>query len=91
MAILLKPDEEPVEVRPADGESFSLEELYSLLNCRTVEMATLDEDRRLWFDEEARLKRLHPESKINRKASALYGYVILGNALLEYAADGEFE
>lgn len=83
MATLYKCDEGNIEVRPKDGNDFSLEEQYDILDCEVVEFIPIGDspDDILVLDEEGKLK---PEFLLtyNRDLSYLAGYNSLGNALL---------
>jgi len=56
MATLVRTDGTTAEVRPA-GKKFTLQEMYRLIGCTTVEMLTVPGRpfQRLWMDEEGRL------------------------------------
>lgn len=69
-AIVIKADidSEIQEVAPADGEHFSLEEMYKYCNCELVEFVYLPKNKIMVVDEEGLLKAEH---KINHVATAL--------------------
>ena len=65
-------------VRPLNGNSYKLQELYELLGCRTVEVVyTPVKDLILICDEESRVF----DAKDNTQASNLAGQSIVGTAL----------
>lgn len=53
MAILITPDGIRSEVFPAAGKKkhFTIEELYKLIGCDTVEHLSMDGNRSMWIDE----------------------------------------
>lgn len=91
MAFLLKAEAEPVEVQPANGKSFSLQELQGfvggyieIVRCGRPEFA----GGLLVLDEEGKLK----QKRLNLLATYAYAApddVIVGDALL--CLDGEVE
>lgn len=86
MALLIKPDASELEVKPSNGEYFTLRELYNLLGCDTVERVSLNGKYALVVDEEGKLH--DPPSPHNRYATTLAlgvlrpGDYISGNAVL---------
>lgn len=58
MATLIKTDGTETEVRP-QGKKFSLEEMYALLDCTTVQMLRIPKRpyRNLWMDEDGKAAR----------------------------------
>lgn len=81
MATLIKVDGSQKDVFPADKENgFTLEELYGLLECEMIEIATTFQDgKMLVVDEEGLLK---PDPIVNQVASMLVGDYIVGNAIV---------
>lgn len=55
MAILLQPNGDVKEVRPAN-KKFTLTELYDLIGCTIVEVVHMTDGRLMWIDEEGKLK-----------------------------------
>ena len=55
MALLIKPDGSTRTVLP-EGDSFTLKEIYSLLDCSMIEPVYLKDGRIMWIDEEGKLK-----------------------------------
>lgn len=55
MALLITPDGEQTEVS-ASGSTFTLEELYSILECSMVQAIFLEDGRFMWIDEEGKFK-----------------------------------
>lgn len=56
-ALLYKVGGIVLDVTPADGQPFSLEQLYKMLECDMVEFLTFPDGRVMIGDEEARLKQ----------------------------------
>jgi hypothetical protein len=86
MARLYKTDGSVTDVMPESGEAFTLEELYRLLHCETIEAVTLRSGLVLVLDEEGKLKRPVPPENLNAELLAL-GVLrpddyIVGDALL---------
>ena len=92
MAQLLKTDGTIEEISPKNGTDFTIQELYSLIGCDTIEVIYLNndgEDEDLIFigDEEARLV---DEPKLNVAATVMYReswnvgypYDIVGNIVV---------
>lgn len=81
MATLIKVDGSQKDVFPADKENgFTLKELYGLLECEMIEIATIFQDgKMLVVDEEGLLK---PDPVVNPVASMLVGDYIVGNAIV---------
>lgn len=44
------------EIYPVDGKDFTLDEMYKIIGCETIEHVQLAEDVDLWCDEEGLLK-----------------------------------
>jgi hypothetical protein len=88
MAILLKPNNTSYIVVPKNKRNgFTLDELYKLIECETVQMIYLDDKRTMWMDEESKLKAVPPPVNIlatqylHRAGGALDDF-ILGNVLI---------
>lgn len=81
MATLIKVDGSQKDVFPADKENgFTLKELYGLLECEMIEIATIFQDgKMLVVDEEGLLKS---KPVVNPVASMLVGDYIVGNAIV---------
>ena len=81
MATLIKVDGSQKDVFPADKKNgFTLEELYGLLECEMIEIATSFQDgKMLVVDEEGLFK---PDPVVNPVASMLVGDYIVGNAIV---------
>lgn len=84
MATLIKPDGEQLPVTPKN-ETFTLEEMYDLLECSCVQIIQLHDGRIMWIDENGKLKRHY----INPIATVLLemagggpGDYIAGSALI---------
>ena len=96
MATLIKVDGTKTEVFPKNKrKGFTLAEVYSLMNCRLVELVgPLDDGRSMLVDEEGKLKEGW-NSRINSEATRLFqsrfgAYdVIVGDVLL--VTDKEFQ
>lgn len=91
MAKLLKPGSASMGISP-NGKSFTLEELYNLLECKTVERVLLPDGSYMWLDEEAKIKRNKPP--LNSEATRLLHMAggqledyVLGNALVANALE----
>lgn len=56
MAELIKSNGDTQEITPKNGKSFTLEEVYKLLTCETVEVIPLPKKRYMIIDEEGKLK-----------------------------------
>lgn len=71
MAIQIKPDGTETTVHPKDKrDGFSLEELYKLCACDTIDIVGLSDGRQMVVDDNAAITR--PPSPVNLKATALY-------------------
>lgn len=86
MAVLLQPDGTKSAVTPANGRTFTLEEFYALLECKTVEMIHLEDGRLMWVDEHGKFKD-DPQPNLRatcllHKAGGLLWDVVVGRALL---------
>ena len=82
--LLIKPDGTETEVT----STFSLDEMYRILECDMVQMIHLADGRKMWMDEESKLKANPPDA--NRKATVLLHAaggmpwdIILGSVLIE--------
>ena len=69
MAVRIDVDGTETVVRPVNGKSFSLAELYEHVGCSVVEMVRLADDRIMWVDEEGKLR--DDMKPANEKASRL--------------------
>lgn len=56
MGLLLRADGTELEVKPADGVKFSLDELYKLIGCDLIERVNISKKYDLVFDEEGKFK-----------------------------------
>lgn len=84
MALLLKPDGTQREVQPA-GRSFTLEELYALIGCDTVEVIYLPDGRPLVMDEDGKYRKLpvnEEATRLGRIAGIVPWDVIVGTVLV---------
>lgn len=69
MAILITPAGKERTVAPADPKrGFTLTELYSLVECTTVQAISLADGRLMWMDEEGKFRTV---LAINTKATVL--------------------
>lgn len=68
-AQLIKPDGEITEIKPENGNDFSIQECYKLIKCRMVEIVELSDGRIMILDEEGKLK---DEFDKNEKATVLF-------------------
>lgn len=84
MAILLRTDKPPKPVFPT-GRTFSLEELYSLIDCDTVDFITLPTGALMWVDDNGLLMK----KPLNITASQLAGSTIVGHALITDTSEVE--
>ena len=89
MATLIQADGKKSEVHPKDAANgFSLQELYALIGCETVQMVYLADDRRMmWMDEESKLKPgpYHVNAEATRllaEAGGIPGDEVIGNVLI---------
>ena len=95
-AILVKTDGTVTPVQPKNGTQFSLEEMYSLIGCGTVEHIELAKGVHMWIDENGKLtgeafnklatdyfhKSEYFKPELYRKAGLPVDYVV-GNVILE--------
>lgn len=81
MATLIDTNGKQTEVFPVDKENgFTLEEVYTLIDCEIVEVAcTFESGEMMLVDEEGWLK---DKPIVNPVASLIYGDYIAGNALV---------
>lgn len=83
MATIIKPDGETTEIKPADGETFTLKELQTIVG-GYIERFPTDDGRHVFMNEDG--KRL--ELPINPKATELcrnlliYGDFIVGTVVI---------
>lgn len=86
MAALIRPDLTQTIVVPEDPKSgFSLDELYRLIDCETIEVVTLKDGRVMVMDEDGRAKRLPvnvPATKLYMEAGGLTGWAVVGNVVI---------
>lgn len=88
MAELLRPDGTRTEVLPQDVKrGFTLEELYRVLACTTIEAVYLPDRRVMVVDEEAKLRREPPPpnsvaTALLHAAGGIPWDVVLGPALI---------
>ena len=69
MALLIHPDGSEQEVFPRKSKKgFTLDELYSLIGCTTVQAISLADGRTMWMDEEGKLSTV---LVVNEKATEL--------------------
>lgn len=84
MATLIKKTGEIETVTPTK-KKFTLEEMYKLLNCESVEVIKMPGGTTMWIDEEGRLKtnvlNLHATA-ILHSVGARASVVIVGDALI---------
>lgn len=93
-ALLIKTDGTEMEVSPKDGKDFSLQEMYDLIGCTTVEHVALGGQEEgtevdMWCDEEG---LMFDDFVVNKKATEYYRkayaqvpaeeLAIVGNALV---------
>lgn len=85
-AKLLKPNKPEEIVAPKNGKSFTLDEVYKLLDVQMIEVVRLKGNLILICDEEG---LLHKDPVVNREATRLYqesagtqSVGIVGNAIL---------
>jgi hypothetical protein len=95
MATLLCVDGTKKEVKPANGRSFKIEEVYSLIGngCNMVQAIRVRDGRLMLMDEDAKSRRPVPDENLEGNAM-LMGIIALddtlvGNVLL--VADEEFD
>jgi len=80
MSILLTTDLTASSVFPK-GKTWTLDEMYALLNCREVALVKTVTGMDMWIDAEALVR--DPQPKVNLLATAWYGQeMLLGNALV---------
>lgn len=89
MANLYQPGRGAVSVRPANGTDFRLEELYALLECRTVQRVLLpDSGRVMLIDEDALIEPTPPSFNVQATVIAHFenaiprAHGIYGKALI---------
>lgn len=73
-AQLIRINEEPVEITPENGTDFKLQELYSLLECKTIQAIALFDGRFMIMDEEGKYN-----SELNPAATRMANNVIMHN------------
>ena len=84
MALLIRPDGSTRTVL-AEGSSFTLEEMYFLLDCSMIQPVYLEDDRIMVIDEEGKLKPHFVNSlatELLHKAGGLQADYIAGSALI---------
>jgi hypothetical protein len=88
VASLIHPNGDESIVHPLDKKrGFSLQELYRLLDCTTVQAISLADGRTMWMDEEAKLKNglqfVNDEAtKLLIDAGGVLGDEIIGSVLI---------
>ena len=90
MATLLTAQGISAEVKPK-GKAFTLEELYGLIGCSTVEMVRLADGRLMWLDEDGKSKQLPPNQKATEllmAAGGMPGDFVGGTVLLTTEKEG---
>lgn len=69
LATLLEPSGKETQIAPKDAaRGFTLQELYSLIHCTTVQEIELADGRSMWMDEEGKFRSI---LEINHKATRL--------------------
>ena len=53
-ALLIHPNQEPVEILPENGHDFQLEELYRHLKCSIIQVLPISDDSIMIIDEEGK-------------------------------------
>ena len=82
-AILIRPDSSWIEVTPKNGKDFKLEELYSMLKCEYVELATIPyPNLYMIVDEEGWLKDTPVLNKLASRIYKIRKNAIVGTVLL---------
>ncbi len=84
MAVLIKPDGDQVKVTPRE-KRFTLEEMYTLLECALLQVIFLPNGRVMWIDEEGKLKphRVNDvATELLEQAGGIPGDYIAGSALI---------
>jgi Domain of unknown function (DUF3846) len=84
MAILIKPDGSKRMVF-AEGDFFTLKEMYSVLDCSIIQPIFLEDGRIMWIDEEGKLKPHNVNlsaTGLLHKAGGLLSDYIAGLALI---------
>ena len=84
MAIRIANDGTKIEVS-AQGSWFSLDEMYSLLDCSRLEAVYLQDGRIMWIDEEGKLKPHQVNIQATlllQKAGGIPGDYVAGIALI---------
>ena len=81
MATLIKVDGTLISIDPANKEAgFTLDELYSLVECEMIEAVYLSDGTIMAIDEEGKLT--DPPKPVNRAATALTRDVLRANDLI---------
>ena len=82
MAELIKHTGETIKIEPENGLNFKLQELYKILDCKLIELASTKDGRLIVLDEEGKLE----DKSINTEATKLYRYnehdVIVGDVII---------
>lgn len=93
MAELIRVDGTRTEVHPAKRK-FTLEEMYKLIDCTTVEMLTVPGRpfRRMWIDEDGRSSRKPHNAAASALLAKLHGHTlgaddIVGDVLVTVAGE----
>lgn len=88
MAILIAENGDKTEVHPAKPrDGFSLEEMYRLLDCDTVEMRYMDDGRILMMDEDGKSKNRPANREATIIAFPRGGDLVVGAVLLCEASE----
>ena len=86
MAVLINTDGTEFEVQPANGENFTLQEMYDMIGCSLVQMIYLADGNIMWLDEEGKFKdpviRNDRATTLLEEAGGGYGDFIAGKALV---------
>ena len=81
MALLIRPDGS-TRIVLAEGSSFTLEEMYSLLDCSMIQPVYLTDSRIMWVDEEGKIKPHFVNPLASELAGCLTTDYIAGSALI---------
>ena len=82
MSLLITTDNTTTQVRPADGDRFTLDEVYDLIGCRMVQEVYTRDGKSMLIDEEGKLTG----KPVNQLATYAYQWgmddEIVGTALI---------
>ena len=79
-ATLINTNGEEREITPINGKNFTLQELYKLIDCTTIEVLPLPNRKYMIIDEEGKLKLRYT---LNGKATQIYKLdFIVGNVVI---------